>query len=159
MTIKTSIYLHRSRVSLAWFLFYWWRHTRLLMTSQWPDNYDAITWIVICSSLDIDFILGDIHRRSCKNIKFSDYIDCYRDFVSILFIWITRLGFLQLSTYGYTNVHLPGCFRPWTLPLNIGLDMLPLESLLLCLDSLQGYPTGEFQVLQILVLVVFGAVD
>ena len=36
------------------------------MTSQWPDNCDAITWIVISNSLDIDFIHGDIHGRSCK---------------------------------------------------------------------------------------------
>ena len=47
-----------------------WRHNRLLMTSQWPDNYDAITWIVISNSLDIDFIHGDIHDRSCKKKTF-----------------------------------------------------------------------------------------
>ena len=28
-----------------------------------------------------------------------------------------------------------------------------------CLDSLIGYSTGEFQALQLIVLVVFGAVD
>ena len=65
-----------SRVALARFLFClgatlsprfcWWRHNRLLMTSQWPGNCDAITWIVISNSLDIDFIHGDIHGRSCK---------------------------------------------------------------------------------------------
>ena len=51
----------------------------LLMTSQsvaddatqWPDNWDAITWIVIFNSLGIDFIHGDIHDRSCK--KFVIY--------------------------------------------------------------------------------------
>ena len=53
-----------SRVSLARFSFCWWRHNRLLMTSQWPDNCDAITWIVTPYSLDIDFIHGDIHGRS-----------------------------------------------------------------------------------------------
>ena len=36
------------------------------MTSQWPDNCDANTWQVISNSLDIDFIHGDIHGRSCK---------------------------------------------------------------------------------------------
>ena len=37
------------------------------MTSQWPDNCDDNTWQVISNSLDIDFIHGDIHGRSCKN--------------------------------------------------------------------------------------------
>ena len=55
-----------SRVLPALFSFCWWRQNRLLMTSQWPDNCDAITWIVIANSLDIDFIHGDVHDRSCK---------------------------------------------------------------------------------------------
>ena len=50
--------------------FCWWRHNRLLMTSQWPDNCDTSTWQVICYSLDVNFIHGDIHSRSCKR-----YID------------------------------------------------------------------------------------
>ena len=37
---------------------------------QWPDNCDAITWIVISNSLDIGFIHGDIHGRSCKKMCF-----------------------------------------------------------------------------------------
>ena len=60
------IFTHRPRVSLAWCSVCWWRHNRLLMTSQLPDNCDAVTWIVISNSLDIDFIHGDIHARSCK---------------------------------------------------------------------------------------------
>ena len=65
---KTTIFTHRPRVSLARFSFCWWRHNRLLMTSHWPDNCDAITWIVISKSLDFDFIHGDIHGRSCKKL-------------------------------------------------------------------------------------------
>ena len=57
MTLKMRIFTHC-----------WWRHNRLAMTSQWPDNCDANTWQVISNSLDIDFIHGDIHGRSCKNI-------------------------------------------------------------------------------------------
>ena len=68
MTIKTTIFPHRPHVSLTRFSFCLWRHNRLLITSQWPDNCDAITWIVISNSLDIDFIHGDIHGRSCKKI-------------------------------------------------------------------------------------------
>ena len=53
----------------------WWRHDWLLMTSQWPNNCDSITWIVISNSLDIDFIHGDIHGdihgRPCKKEVFS----------------------------------------------------------------------------------------
>ena len=63
------IFTHRPRVSLTRFSLCWWRHNRLLMTSQWPDSCDAITWIMISNSLDIDFIHGDIHGRSCKNIS------------------------------------------------------------------------------------------
>ena len=62
MTIKT----HRPRVSLTCFSFGWWRHNCLLMTSQWPDHCDAITWIMISNSLNIDFILVNIHGLSCK---------------------------------------------------------------------------------------------
>ena len=49
------------------FSFRWWRHNQLLMTSQWPDNCDKVTWIAISNSLDIDFIHGNIHGQSCKN--------------------------------------------------------------------------------------------
>ena len=70
MTIQTTLFTHRARVSLARFSFCWWRHNGLLMTSQWPNNCDAITWIVISNSLDIDFIHGDIHGRSCKKLGF-----------------------------------------------------------------------------------------
>ena len=44
-----------------------WRHKRLLMTSQLSGNYNMITWIMLSNSLDIGFIHGDIHGRSCKN--------------------------------------------------------------------------------------------
>ena len=50
--------------------FCWWRHNRLPMTSQWPDNCGAITWIMISNSLDIDFTWGDIHDRSCKKDQY-----------------------------------------------------------------------------------------
>ena len=66
MMIKTTIYILFTRVSLARLTFCWWRHNRLLMTPQWSNNWDAITWIMIFNSLGIDFIHGDIHDRSCK---------------------------------------------------------------------------------------------
>ena len=69
------------------------------------------------------------------------------------------LGFLQLSSSGSANAQLPGCFRPWIFSFNIGLNMLPSESFMSCLRSLLGYSIGEFQALQLIVLVAFGAVD
>ena len=59
-----------SRVSLTQFSFCWWRHNRLLMTPQWPNNCGGITWIVISNSLDIDFIHGDLRGWSCKKLCF-----------------------------------------------------------------------------------------
>ena len=67
ITIKMRIFTHHPSVSLAQFCC-WWHHNWLLMTSQWPDNCNAIVRIVISNSLDIDFIHSDIHGWSCKNI-------------------------------------------------------------------------------------------
>ena len=73
MMIKTTMFTHRPRVSLAQFSFCWWRHNRLPMTSQLND---AVTWIMISNSLNIDFIHGDIHGRSCKNYPFPNFNSC-----------------------------------------------------------------------------------
>ena len=70
MAMNIAILLHRPRFPLPLFMFCWWRHNRLLMTSLLPDNCDATTWQVISNSLDIDFIHGDIHDRSCKENLF-----------------------------------------------------------------------------------------
>ena len=69
------------------------------------------------------------------------------------------LGVLYLSRSGSANAQLPGCFRSWTFSLNIGLNMFPLDSFMSCLHSLLGYPTGEFQALQLSILAALGAVD
>ena len=71
---KSTIFTRRPHVSLVWFLFSWRRHNRLLMTSQLPDNCDAITWVVIFNQLDINFVHGDIHCRSCKNCGYMTYL-------------------------------------------------------------------------------------
>ena len=68
---KTKIFSRNPRVSLARITFCWWRHNRSAMASQWPDNCDANTWQVISNSLDIDFIHGAIHGRSCKKNRSS----------------------------------------------------------------------------------------
>ena len=80
-------------------------------------------------------------------------------FMAINYLLMYTIGFLYISSSGSANAQLPGCFRPWTFSLNIGLNMFPLDSSMSCLHSLLGYSTGEFQALQLIVLAAFGAVD
>ena len=82
-----------------------------------------------------------------------------RIFMAILLFWTMHLGFLLQSSSCSANAHHPGCFHPWTFPLNIGLDMLTSDSFMSCLDSLLGYSTGEFEALQLIILMVFGGMD
>ena len=70
MMMKATIPIHRHHFSLPLITFNRWRYNRLLMTSQFPDNYDAITWKVISNSLAIDFIQGDIDGRSRKENRY-----------------------------------------------------------------------------------------
>ena len=58
--------------------------------------------------------------------------------IIIIFILYYTLGFLKLSCSGSANVHLLGCFSLWTFPLNIGLNMLPSDPFMSCLDYLLG---------------------
>ena len=59
-------------------------------------------------------------------------------FMAILFI-LNYTFRLFVSTSGSANVHLPGFLHPWTFSLNIGLNMLPSDSFMSFLDSLQIY--------------------
>ena len=74
----------------------------------------------------------------------------------LFLFWIAYLRLPKVNSSGFANTHLPGWVRRWTFPLNIGLNMLHSDSCMSCLDPLLGYPTGEFQALQLIVLVVFG---
>ena len=91
-----KIFTHHPRVSLTRFSFCWWRQNRLLMMSQWPDNCDAITWIVISNLLDVDFINGDIHGSSCKKI--------------ILITW-SLLKCIELFHLWQGNTDIKICFK------------------------------------------------
>ena len=135
MTVKTMSFTHHPRVSLTQFSFCWWRHNRLLLTSQWPDDCDGITWIVISNSLDIDFIHGDIHGWSCKKDSFIyyvwsrlSYIQCYAilDRVTVL-AWYS-VGWLYDDTCTCHDVikwkHFP---RYW--PFVRGIHRSPVNSL------------------------------
>ena len=91
----------------------------------------------------------------CSFYQFVDIALCHHEiwdfywiFMAILFVSITsRLNFLQPSSSGSANAHLPECFHPWTFTLNIGFNLLPPDSFLSRLDSLLVYFTGEFQAL------------
>ena len=68
--VRTRIFTHHPRTSLALCTFCWWRHNRLAMTSQWPDKCNRKTWQVISNSLDIDFFTA-IFTAGCVRIKIS----------------------------------------------------------------------------------------
>ena len=79
--------------------------------------------------------------------------------MAINYLLIYTLGFIYISSSCSANAQHPGCFRPWTFSLNIGLNMFPLDSFMSFLHSLLGYSTGAFQALQLIVIVAFGVVD
>ena len=108
--------------------------------------------VIRCSGyyfLDIVLFRHDFHHDNC---------DYHLYFKAINYFFNYTLGFLYISSSSSANAQLSGCFRPWTFSLNIGLNMFPLDSFMSCLHSLLGYSTGEFQALQLIVLVAFGAV-
>ena len=76
MTIKTTNFTHRPCALLARFSFCWWRHNRLLLTSQWPDNCDAITWIVISNSFTVILTTGRVKTNNCVYTQASISLCC-----------------------------------------------------------------------------------
>ena len=108
-------------------------------------------WMPLCPSFTNSAITCYSIMIVAINIC-NSYVYCYS-------FWPTYLGFLKLGSFRSATTHLPGCFCPLTLFLNIGLNMLPSDSFMTCLDSLLEYSTGEFQALQVIVLAMFGAVN
>ena len=74
------IFTHRLGVSISQFKFWWWRHDRLTLMSQWPDNWDTIIWKVISNLLDIDFIHGDIHEKDHNGHPISNPYECAMEY-------------------------------------------------------------------------------
>ena len=60
------------------------------------------------------------NHDGCDN-HWDLYVHCYS-------FWPTHLGFLKLGSVGSATIHLPECFCPWTFSLNIGLNVLPLDT-------------------------------
>ena len=71
---KKTIFTRWLHASLALFVLCWWHHNLLLIASQCNHLTLQLWWkhmksdIVICNSLVIDFINGDIHGQLCKNL-------------------------------------------------------------------------------------------
>ena len=100
------------------------------------------------------------------------FTNCLIELYFIMIFVVLLLGFLWQLFYCELHVRLSDtnfwfckCAPPWMCPPldnpyeYIGLNMLPSDSFVSCLDSLLGYSTGEFQVLQLIVLAVLGTVD
>ena len=81
---------------------------------------------------------------------------------TVAFFWIYNPASLcfcvSIWPYYVTSASFYLC-NGQTFHLNIGLNMLPLDSFMPCLDYPLGYFTGEFQALQLIVLAMFGAMD
>ena len=63
---------------------------------------------------------------------------------------------LILGIWCSTIPHLPGCFCPWTFFENIGFNTVLTDPFMSHLATQLGYSAGEFQALQLIVLVEFG---
>ena len=139
MTIKPTTFIHLPRVSLARFSFCWCRHNWLLMTSHWPDNYDAISWIVISNSLDIDFIHGDIQGQSCKTFVYVFVYVWATEFPSIPTLFDAQKNIIYWLTCptkeGSVIVSVPSCVVLCNDLSNRGpfAAVLALSLMLLCL--------------------------
>ena len=85
-------------------------HNRLLMTSQWPDNCDAITRIAIYNSLDIDFCLFDQYISltlrfwmiTCRYVitLISIHIKQIHHCITCLLCWLFRFTVYETNNFG-----------------------------------------------------------
>ena len=76
-----------------------------------------------------------------------------------LWLLVFVLNILILGIWCSTIPHLPGCFCPWTFFENIGFNTVLTDPFMSHLATELGYSAGEFQALQLIVLVAFGVVD
>ena len=76
-----------------------------------------------------------------------------------LWLLVFVLNILILGIWCSTIPHLPGCFCPWTFFQNIGFNTVLTNPFMSHLATQLGYSAGEFQALQLIVLVAFGVVD
>ena len=116
-------------------------------------------------------------QKLCVN----KYIYIYALLYEFCFLWFTNCvllsdynswipGCLSLLAFHFKNTlilgiwcstipHFPGCFCPWTFFQNIGFNMVPSDPFMSHRATQLGYSAGEFQALQLIVLVMFGVVN
>ena len=120
-----------------------------------PDNHgndrQLMTNVTIYDLYALPNNLAKIYNA--RNHIYGENVEL--KFCTCVQIWLWK----DVQRFSSKKVRYLQCFRPRTFSFNIGLDMLPLDSFMSCLHSLLGYSTGEFQALQLIVLVAFGAVD
>ena len=93
---------------------------------------------------------------------FTNYVLLYDNILIPGCLWLLVFvlnNTLILGIWCSTIPHLPGCFCPWTFFQNIVFNMVPSDSFMSHLATQLGYSAGEFQALQLVVLVAFGVVD
>ena len=76
-----------------------------------------------------------------------------------LWLLVFVLNILILGIWCSTIPHLPGWFCPWTFFENIGFNTVLTDPFMSHLATQLGYSAGEFQALQLIVLVAYGVVD
>ena len=124
--------------------------------------FDSPKWQFLCCSFILCFSLSCLPFFSFSHFPHLVYLA----FPYLPGPWfntwyrcrVTRIGIPCGNLTGVRSSYTQ-CFRPLTFSLNIGLNMFPLDSFMLCLHSLLGYSTGEFQALRLIVPAAFGAVD
>ena len=109
--------------SMSWYGYRYLCHCTLVSSTPSPYGFGVCIFLVLnvirCSCHYFLYIIifhHDVHHASW------DW-----DFYVLDIHLIYTLGFLYISSSGSTNAQLPGCFRPWTLSLNIGLDLFHLD--------------------------------
>ena len=126
------------------------------------------------------YSLRGLHIRITWFFLYTNHITWFSLYATFCFLWFTNcvllfdknliLGCLWLLVFVLNNIlilgiwcstipHLPGCFCPWTFFENIGFNTVLTDPFMSHLATQLGYSAGEFQALQLIVLVAFGVVD
>ena len=129
-------------------------HNRI---ANWTDSSVYVVLVLYIIRYSCHYFLDrilfhyDFHHDSC------DYHwDFYGHWLSLdLYFGLPSHGWFWFCRYKTPWRFLPHGRSPWVLDWTCFL----LDSFMSCLHSLLGYSIGEFQALQLIVLVAFGAVD
>ena len=108
ITLKTRIFTHHARIMPARFTLSWWRHSRLVMTSQWPDQ-------VITRLISILFTAIFTAGRVRKSILFKPW--CVNVILGVTFV-------SQVISSQDTNVWLHSDRLFWLITATINVDSL-----------------------------------